>query len=355
MRVLFVYKYLTMGGVETVFRARLKGLTEAGIQAGAWFLADGPGRDMFDHDGASFWIGSPHDLVRHVDRAHPDVLCTVDTEEIFPHYAAMPGPPRLIVECHSPYRENRVYLRWLGRLPVESFWVPSQFQAHLIQASLGRLAPVRVIPNPLQASYLKPISGFRAPPGGPKIGWVGRLDDVKNWRMLIRVAQEVLLADSRPELWMVGRSEGPVSDRNLYELVRRKGLLARFRWFQSLPADHMPAWFDLIRDSGGLVISTSRHESFGLSVAEAMARECAVLVPDAGPFPEYIRDGEQGVLYPPGSVRVAAQRATTLLADSAARQQIGERARKSAVSEFAPSVVLPVLIKALQDAVGSAL
>lgn len=351
MKMLFVYKYLTMGGVETVLRARLKGLAEAGVQAGAWFLADGPGRSMFENDGAAFWIGSPQDLVRHVDRARPDVLCTVDTEEIFPHYAAMPGPPRLVVECHSPYRENRVYLRWLGRLPVESFWVPSRFQAKLIEAHLGRLAPVRVVPNPLQAPYLEPASFFPAPSGAPKIGWVGRLDEVKNWRMLLRVAQEVLRADSRPELWVVGRSEGPVSDRNLYEEARRQGLLARLRWFQSLPADRMPTWFDLIRDSGGVVLSTSRHESFGLTVAEAMARGCAVIVPGGGPFPEYIDDGQDGALYPPGSARVAAETAIALMANPQTRQRIGERARERVVSEFAPSVTLPVLVEALKDAV----
>ncbi len=47
MKVLFVYKYLTLGGCETVLRARLDGLTALGVDARAWFLNDGPGRSIF--------------------------------------------------------------------------------------------------------------------------------------------------------------------------------------------------------------------------------------------------------------------------------------------------------------------
>jgi hypothetical protein len=38
VKVLFVYKYLTLGGVEAVLRARLDGLSAAGIEAHAWFF-----------------------------------------------------------------------------------------------------------------------------------------------------------------------------------------------------------------------------------------------------------------------------------------------------------------------------
>ena len=47
MKVLFVYKYLTLGGVETVLRARLDGLAECGIDAHAWFFDDLGGRALF--------------------------------------------------------------------------------------------------------------------------------------------------------------------------------------------------------------------------------------------------------------------------------------------------------------------
>jgi glycosyltransferase involved in cell wall biosynthesis len=114
----------------------------------------------------------------------------------------------------------------------------------------------------------------------------------------------------------------------------------------------MPRWLDWVRDSGGVVVSTSRHESFGLSVVEAMARACPVVVPNTGPFPEFIKDGEQGVLYKPGSSKQAAEKIRWLLGDAGARQRLGAQARQRVLAEFSTQAALPVLLGALEAATG---
>jgi glycosyltransferase involved in cell wall biosynthesis len=112
----------------------------------------------------------------------------------------------------------------------------------------------------------------------------------------------------------------------------------------------MPRLLDATRDSGGVVVSTSRSESFGMTVAEAMARRCAVVVPAQGPFPEYVRDGENGLCYRPGSVQEAAHRVEVLLSDAAFRRRLGENARRDILALCGPEHALAVLARELAAA-----
>jgi glycosyltransferase involved in cell wall biosynthesis len=81
--------------------------------------------------------------------------------------------------------------------------------------------------------------------------------------------------------------------------------------------------------------STSRGESFGLTIAEAMARRCAVAAPDQSPFPELVEPGKTGSLFIPGSADSAADRLKELLGDPALRAAYGRNGRESILARFA--------------------
>ncbi len=85
-----------------------------------------------------------------------------------------------------------------------------------------------------------------------------------------------------------------------------------------------------------------------MSVGEAMARECAVVVPEKGPFPEYVTDGVTGRLYPPGDVRRAAEAVAAFLQDDGGRRSCGQRAREAILSRHAPDVALEILAAELR-------
>jgi glycosyltransferase involved in cell wall biosynthesis len=86
-----------------------------------------------------------------------------------------------------------------------------------------------------------------------------------------------------------------------------------------------------------------------MAIAEAMARRCAVVAPALGPFPEYIVDGVNGMLYSPRSRRAAAEAVVKFLRDATLRERCGRAARESILSRHAPDKALAELADALWE------
>jgi len=352
VKVLFVYRFLSLGGVETVLRARLDGLDRWGIEAHAWFFRDLGGRTVFAGLEDRVHLGDPADCRRFLDQGF-DVVCSVDTEEVFPAFEAGRRRPRLVVECHTPYRENQEYLRRLGSCRPAGFFVPSHFQREVVLHRVGREADVRVVPNPLRRAFVEEPAPFSAPPPRPVVAWIGRMDELKNWQGFVRLAGLLERHGPATEIWMAGGFGQKRGAALLSNRARRAGVLRRLRWFRNLPHARVPAFLDAVRDSGGVVVSTSRGESFGMTVAEAMARGCAVAVPDRPPFTEFVEEGRTGSLFAPASEEDAAARVAALLADPALRTAYGRRAREAVLARFAPEPALAELAEALREVAGS--
>ncbi len=111
MNVTFVYRYLTLGGVEVVLRSRLHSLPAHGVHPTLWFLSDGPGRSLFTESGQSVRVGGLPDLGEHLRADHVDVLSVIDTPEALEPVAGVLHRPKVVLEVHTPYPEHRVYLR----------------------------------------------------------------------------------------------------------------------------------------------------------------------------------------------------------------------------------------------------
>jgi glycosyltransferase involved in cell wall biosynthesis len=348
VKVLFVYKFLTMGGVETVLRVRLDGLPEYGFDAYVWFLFDGPGRVIFEGIESRVHVGSTAMLRDFLIEESFDLVCSLDTEEIFPTLRRLREQPILVIEAHSPYPENLEYLRFLGDLPVAAFFVPSAFQAQVIRPRVGRDANIQVIPNPLSDHFGAELQDFSPSSPHPVVAWIGRLDELKNWEEFIELAGHLRKMTEDIEFWIVGRSGGMEISQTVYKRANRAGILDRLRWFRGLPYAYMPTLLDAVRVSGGVVVSTSKGDSFGLTIAEGMARGCAVVVPSEGPFREFVTDGVHGLIYQLGSSKDGAEKVDTLLKDDLSRSEFGQRGRKSILEKHRAVNALSVLANAFQ-------
>ena len=349
MRVLFVYQFLTLGGVETVLRARLDSLPDYGVAAEAWFLSDAGGAAVFAGLEEQVHVG-PLDMVRAYLATDPfDVVATIDTPEAFA--VVRGGTAAHVVECHTPYVENQTYLKAVDEQVASAVFVPTRHQAAVVRQKLRRPLPVEVVPNPLQAGFVAEPRDDVPAPVRPVVAWVGRLDDLKNWRGFLDLAHHVVEQGTDAEFWLVGRPVQPELIDRLQKQAKRLGVLGRLRWYSGLAPAHLPRLLDLVRASGGVVVSTSKGESFGMTVAEAMARRCAVAVPDRSPFDEFVDDGTTGLLYRDGSMVDAARAVVRLVGDAALSRRLGAAARQSVVAQFAPGPASETLAKALHDVV----
>lgn len=353
MKVLFVYKYLTPGGVEAVLRARLDGLDRWGLEAHAWFFHDFGGRPIFAGREDRIHLGGVDACLDFARREGFALLASIDTEEVLPGLAGKPGGPKLVFECHSAYLDNIEYLRGLAAHRPAAVFTPSEAQRKLVRERLGEGIDVRIVPNPLRRELVAEPEPFPAPPPRPVVAWIGRLDAQKNWEGFVELAGLLARRGTAMEAWILGKPVEAGGAERLLDRSREEGALGRLRWFSSLPSQRIPTFFDAVRDSGGVLVSTSHGESFGLTVAEAMARRCAVAVPDQRPFTEFVEEGVSGSVFAPGSPDSAAARVAELLADSARRSAYGRQGRETVLARFAPEPALAVLARELERVAAS--
>jgi L-malate glycosyltransferase len=131
---------------------------------------------------------------------------------------------------------------------------------------------------------------------------------------------------TQAELVLVG--DGPTRSESC-EAARRLGLGARVRFLGE--RDALP---ELLGPADVFLLSSS-EESFGLSALEALACGVPVVATAVGGVPEVIRDGETGLLAPPGDQARFAERIRELLLDPARARAMGAAARADVLARFA--------------------
>ncbi len=344
MKVLFVYKYLTAGGVEAVLRVRLETLPAAGIEAHAWFLHDYGGRSVFAGLEPLVHVGSVEACIVFATTGGFDLVGSIDTEEVVPGLAGAAVP--WFLECHSGYLENLAYLPLVAAMAPRAVLTPSAAQRDLVRDRVGGLQP-RVVPNALASSFMAPLRAPAAVPPRPVAAWIGRLDRHKNWPEFLALGSLLLAEVPELELWLVGRPVDATGAQELLAMAGRTDTLRRLRWLDGLAHQRVPALLDAVRASGGLLISTSRRESFGLTVVEAMARACPVLVPAQPPFTDLVESAD--CLFAPRVLGEAAEKGARLLRDESLAKELGGLGRERALARFAPEVAIPALARELRS------
>jgi len=116
----------------------------------------------------------------------------------------------------------------------------------------------------------------------------------------------------------------------LQEKIAAAGLSDRIRFLGEVPIDEVPRWYQRVT----IYAFTSRNEGFGLTLLEAMAAGAALVAARAGAAEEVVRDGDTGVLVPPGNADALAEALRPLMADPAKAQEMGARARAQILAEY---------------------
>jgi glycosyltransferase involved in cell wall biosynthesis len=209
----------------------------------------------------------------------------------------------LFIECHTPYVENRQYLKNLPE-NICGLLVPSEAFKTLLLGEFDPLPPIFVVPNPVTDEFFNQPRGtengiFSRRP----LAYLARLDDLKNIDEALRIF-ETLAGDERMMFALVGR--GAEEGRLLAE-VENKHLLGKTFLRDQVGFGDVPAFIRLVRDHRGIFISPSRCESFGLSAAEFISGGVPVLLSDIPPHCELVNQDPR-FLYPLGDIGSAREK-----------------------------------------------
>ena len=161
--------------------------------------------------------------------------------------------------------------------------------------------------------------------GPPRLLCVGRLIPIKGHLVLLRAFARAL--DEVPELELRIAGRGPL-DPALRSIVDELGLGPRVQLLGQVSPIQ-----EAIEDVG-IVVMPSLGEGFGMVALEAMERARPVIASAVGGLVDVVRDGQTGVLVPPGEVEPLARAIVELAADPARAAQLGTAGREHALEWF---------------------
>jgi glycosyltransferase involved in cell wall biosynthesis len=190
--------------------------------------------------------------------------------------------------------------------------------------------PERFHPGPPDATWRARLSSR---PDEPIVGIVGRVDPEKGIRTVVRAMTMLEGAAGRSHLAVVG---GPALDDGSYETELRaeaSSLLGDRSRFVG-PVDEVPA----VLRSLDVLVNASASEPFGLSVLEAQACGVPVIGTDAGGIPEFVTDGQTGLLVAPGQPDALAAGLSRILGAPGLRHQLAAAARDGVVARHTLAV-----------------
>jgi glycogen(starch) synthase len=150
---------------------------------------------------------------------------------------------------------------------------------------------------------------------GWRLLYVGRIDPRKGIATAIRA---LAMLPAEATLRVVGGGDDAHLDE-LRELVAELDLGRRVSFDGSRPRDELPAVY---ADADALVFPVEWAEPWGLVPLEAMACALPVVATGTGGSGEYLRDGENCLLYPPADPAALAERVRRLAAEPDLRHDL---------------------------------
>jgi glycosyltransferase involved in cell wall biosynthesis len=140
----------------------------------------------------------------------------------------------------------------------------------------------------------------------------------------------------RFELTVAAISDDAAYERRVRALANRLGVGDRISWEGEVPRAEIPR---LLREHDILVYPSTDVEAYSLGLLEALASEALVITSAVGGPLEYLRDGENALVFEPGDVDALAEALDRLARDGELRRNLREGAGETAKSLSLDAVV----------------
>jgi glycosyltransferase involved in cell wall biosynthesis len=221
---------------------------------------------------------------------------------------------------------------------VDHFFACSEFNAAQIEEYCG-IRPL-VLPNGVDTELFVPRSPDSAL--SRKLG-LDRSEDViitacrlvgwKGLRYSLMATQRLVERGFPVRYLIIGEGE---ERKNLEELAETLGIKNHVLFLGSINNSDLPAYYSLARAA---VFPSMAHETFGISIAEAMSCGVPVVATRVGGIPEVVKEGA-GFLVPPRDDQALSEAMGLLLSDHELRKRMGAEGRRRIVENFGWDVIV---------------
>lgn len=358
LKILFVYKFCSLGGVETTIFNRVKALRRMGIDAHVLYLRDAGGYYSFKQFSFVHINGNESWIINFIKQSNFTIIDIIDTPWFHDTLRKIDYQGKLLVESHASDCAFLDYLYGIKQDVIAAIIVPSSYNKEIVTRRVGPNYPIYVVHNAIDNDtihyYDEPWQWEGPRPelaaGQKMVCWIGRLEQSKRPYDFVDIAQLVIREHDDVSFWLVG-GEAMSTQRNaVLTEIRQRGLRDRINWLPYVLYHDMPKLYSIASQSGGCLISTS-VESFSMVTLEAMACRCPVIAVNGGGMGEIITDRVSGMLFKLGDVKDGAARIIDLIDQTEIRAQIIESAAQLIRDNYATDKIAADYLAVIQQTI----
>lgn len=232
---------------------------------------------------------------------------------------------------------------------ADAISAPSHALANHVSLSWGIASSrIAVFPNPVDARMFHPNGGWVS--RRKEVLYVGRLQYNKGVLDLVDASIPLLRGHPEMTLRLVGPDIRMPAHMNGAGCMTSEAIMARTPAAQrgQLSITGRVSLAELItaqQKAMCAAVPSRGFESFSYTMAEHMACGTAVVATHSGGPTEIIRDGEDGLLVPPGDTWALTDALKRLAENPEMCQEIGHKARAKVEEQFAIPVVVPRIVE----------
>jgi glycosyltransferase involved in cell wall biosynthesis len=245
--------------------------------------------------------------------------------------------------------------RWTAHAGNKRMIAVSRYVKESANRRLGiSLDAIEVVYNPIDVDLIKSepkanraelLRECGLPAGSLILLNVARVSPQKGLLYALRALPEILKRHPSAQLVSIGATTDPAWHAQLQREATELGVTDHFHLLGT-----RRDVIDFLR-ACDVFVFPSLYEGLGIALIEAMAAGCACVATAAGPIPEVITDGEDGILVPPRDAQAIASAVCRLLGDQPLRVRLGAAASKSALSRFQPQQSAATLTRIYRELV----
>lgn len=306
--ICFAYPWATFGGCERVFINRAMAFKRylPGVKVDFFFLSDGGGLKGFDAALKKYGLQDMASITTSLSCSY-ELVSLVDCPQLFSALNA--SKQKYIVECHTGYVENRQYLK---NLPTECRAVAAPtlrfcnvLRREIPHSSVSFFELANFVPWDIKEYHFHEhivLPGWTRRP----ILFFGRMDKLKDPAALLDAFR--VLENRRKGEFMLLLC-GPRSiEVDIDSEIAKRDLRDASVVLPPIPFNAASSLLEAVRRAGGLFVSPSRAESFGLSAAEAISSLLSPVLSDIDAHLDLVQGAADLFTFPLGDVGALASR-----------------------------------------------